>query len=585
MKFKNRKQRFTFSLIVNSFTILSILFFAPLDLYLGNMVNFAFPFSSIWWVLLLVSSGLILIISSIETFLPDLLSFVSNLIIFILGMCCYIQSAFLNGNMTSLADGRIKYSSSIVDSNIIIWVLIAVLVLVGALLLRKFKKINIVKVGLEFICASLIVMQSVALISVLVSTDMNRYNRTEYFSNEKEFELSSNNNVIVFILDTCDDDLFVDPLLEKEPQIFDELKGFTYYPNATSTYSRTYPAVPYLLTKEMCYFDEPYYQYIDEAYENSEYLSDLKNTGADLRIFTFDQYLGRTGNQYFANVKKNDQKVKVKTAPTFLKKMLKISLYRNMPYVCKNRFYYDNEEINKIFAPNDSAIKYDEVAFNKYLTDNGLTVSNNYSASYRFYHLAGTHPGNYWDADLNYKKGATPEESLKGDLKLIKEYIEQMKALGVYDRSTIIITADHGNSGGGHKEILLQQKARPIMIVKPAGESDENGFRISSAPVCQEDLFPTILSSLGSSNSSSYGTAINEIPENYDRDRYYYYTGLFTDIDGEVALIQYKIDGDARDFENWQFTGKYWDVDYSERAVSKRRMKDYSKDKPQKPKK
>ena len=420
-------------------------------------------------------------------------------------------------------------------------------------------------------------MQAVALMTTLLTTDITSYQRYQYLTNEGEFDLSSKNNVIVFILDTCDDKLYVDPLLEKSPEVFEDLKGFTYYPNATSTYSRTYPSVPYLLTKEMCYFNKPYYQFIDQIYEDSDYLTDLKATKTDIRIFTDNQYIGKEGSKFIENLAINHEKYP-NDIFKMLKKMTKISLYRSSPYAAKSRFFYTNYEINNVFFPVDSAIKEDEIEFYDYLSTTGLTENEDYSSAYRFYHLFGTHSGAFWDENLDYKKEPTMEEALIGDIKLIAEYINQMQKLGIYEDSTIIITADHGNSGAG--DPMLYTDTRPIMMIKPAGKGMEDSFEVSNKQISHENLFPTILDALGG-DGTKYGVNVSEIEENSNKDRYFYYSGLLTDKDGEIALIKYAINGDAGDINNWRYTGEYWNIDYSERPVSKHRMSEYTTDKPQ----
>lgn len=51
-----------------------------------------------------------------------------------------------------------------------------------------------------------------------------------------------------------------------------------------------------------------------------------------------------------------------------------------------------------------------------------------------------------------------------GSLKMVGEYIEQLKKLGKYDSSTIIILADHGDG---------DFSLNPIFLIKRKGESRE----------------------------------------------------------------------------------------------------------------
>jgi hypothetical protein len=60
--------------------------------------------------------------------------------------------------------------------------------------------------------------------------------------------------------------------------------------------------------------------------------------------------------------------------------------------------------------------------------------------------------------------------------------------------------------------------------------------------------------------------------ENETRRRLYYYTALYSDTDGEIALREYEINGDANDLANWQPTGNWWNIDYSVNKVSETRF-------------
>ena len=57
---------------------------------------------------------------------------------------------------------------------------------------------------------------------------------------------------------------------------------------------------------------------------------------------------------------------------------------------------------------------------------------------------------------------------LKGARILVEELIRQMKELGIYEKATIIVTADHGLSG--HSEagepLVLKAPACVLMMVK-----------------------------------------------------------------------------------------------------------------------
>ena len=117
-----------------------------------------------------------------------------------------------------------------------------------------------------------------------------------------------------------------------------------------------------------------------------------------------------------------------------------------MRYILKDKFAYTSSSVNSAAMktqPSQSVL-FDDVKFCLDVKTDGLTVTDNYDKSFRFYHLFGTHPGAVIGAEGQHKPGVSQVEATRGCLYLIEQYIAQMKAEGVFENSTIIITADHG---------------------------------------------------------------------------------------------------------------------------------------------
>ena len=156
----------------------------------------------------------------------------------------------------------------------------------------------------------------------------------------------------------------------------------------------------------------------------------------------------------------------------------------------------------------------------------------------------------------------------KFSLQIIYEYIRQLQDLGIYDKTTIIIAADHGSSGGGETLDFPQKTAVPLIMVKPKSADEKEELKISDAPVSQEDLFGTILAGFDC-EESTFPNTVFDFRENQDRERYYYYSALYDDQKGEIELREYRISGDAREAESYHFTGNTWPIQYSLNRVSK----------------
>lgn len=568
------KQKAALVLPVNAFLALSVLFFAPMEIYLGNINEFAFPLNHVWWILLLACAVLTVGGGLLEFILPDRAFLAANVAVFALGLCCYIQSLALNGKMSSLTgEEENTFGTGLVIGNLLIWVFIATAVVVFAVLLAKKKSVKTVASILEFISLAAVAMQTVAFVSLLVTADTSSFQKSDYLTTTGEFELSGKNNVIVFVLDTCDGS-YIDRTLERYPDLMNDLHGFTYYPNSMSTHSRTYPSITYLLTRELCYFDTPYADYIDKAFANSDFLPAIYDAGADIRIFTENAFIGSSFKDKVSNSSSYLQSdLSILSIPDLLKQMLKISLYREMPYAAKPRFQYEIAAINnRICNLPDAFVQGDDPLFFQNLRENGITINQKFDSAFRFYHTRGAHGSFIMDENGMPAEGTDMETCVKGNFHIIEQYIQEMQQLGIYEDSTIIITTDHGLSEAiSYENLSMQTAPSSLLLVKEAGKGMEDPLQVSNAPVGHIDLFPTIWAAYGL-DYSKYGRPVYEIGEDEQRDRYYYFSAFVDDNDGEIVLREYLVQGDAREIENAKLTGRYWDINYSQRSVSKKRF-------------
>ena len=573
------RQKVFLALSVNAFAVLSVLFFAPIEIYLGNVLEFGFAFTHVWWLLLVASLLIVAVIGAVECLLPDKLFLAANTGVFALGLACYVQAMFLNGQMGTLTGETDVYGTGLLVGNLLIWVLLIAAVAAAAVILVKKGRRGLFTSAVTFVSLALIAMQTVAFVSMLLNTDTDSFDKGNYLSTEGQFELASDNNVVVFILDTCDN-YFVQDALEAYPEMMDKLYGFTYYPNAISTHSRTYPSIPYMLTGELCYFDVPYTDYINNAYTDSVFLPRIHDAGVDVRLFTESPYVGAPVADKVANsASAMSGDLSTISVPDLFKQMLKISLYRELPYVAKPRFRYSVGSVNKqVVRLPDRFISEDDALFYQDLREKGLNISKDYDSAFRFYHLNGAHNGADIDRYGMRTEETTQAEAVIGDFHIIEDYIRRMQELGIYEDSTIIITADHGGGVKNLREDLeIPLPICPVFLVKEAGKGTEEPFRVSDAPVSHEDLFPTILAAYGLEYGefADDGQPVYDIAEDAQRERYFYFTAFLSDADGEIALREYLVDGDARLQENWKLTGRNWDINYSQRAVSKKRLSDF----------
>ena len=85
--------------------------------------------------------------------------------------------------------------------------------------------------------------------------------------------------------------------------------------------------------------------------------------------------------------------------------------------------------------------------------------------------------------------------------RLVGEVVEELKVRGLYDRTLIVLTADHGSEYGEHGSVyhghtLYEESLRVPLCLKPAGAGPGKGMSVKTV-VRHVDLFPTVADFLG----------------------------------------------------------------------------------------
>ena len=151
---------------------------------------------------------------------------------------------------------------------------------------------------------------------------------------------------------------------------------------------------------------------------------------------------------------------------------------------------------------------YSYTDFFDHLKKDGLTVDDTDKKYIQMIHLRGAHAPYTSNAKGEYKEDASREENIAGYMYMIEEYMNQMKAAGLYDDATIIVTADHGDKGSNMQVVYF--------IKEPGATGD--AYATNSAPISHTDFPGTILHAIGA-DYSQYGTSIYDWNEGDKRER------------------------------------------------------------------
>lgn len=459
----------------------------------------------------------------------------------------------LNGSMGVLDGTQQTWNFSQYAINIGIWIILATAIIAFSIW-KKEKAFKIMKI----VCVWLTLTQIVSLGVMIISSDDTAPKSELLLTTDGMLEVGESNNIIVFILDKFDGKR-MDEILEADSDFLAPLQDFTYYKNAESEFSPTENSVPYLLTGT-AYNKDSTEKYISYAYDNDILIKDIKDKGYDIGLYTNPQFVPEKLKDIISNYKDGIQRTC--NMWNLLSLMTQCSRYRMAPFIAKEYYQYDTSDINLLVVNEKITNIENDIPFYNKLINDGLKVSENKDSNgtFRFIHMHGAHAPYTMTENFQYIEydnrrddgwGSNGVSQAKGALKIVYEYIRQLKELGKYDDAIIIITADHGYTERlSDADGNMIETSFPILFVKEKNQSNNGNINISNAPVCHEDVIATIKTVIGIDTDA--GT-LDDISENSERVR-------TLKICSNDLFEEYEINGDVRDINSWKLiysNGKY----------------------------
>ncbi len=368
------------------------------------------------------------------------------------------------------------------------------------------------------------------------------------------YTVGSEKNVVVFLIDRYDI-RYVDEVKEHDPDYFDAWEDFVYYEDNITAFSRTYPAVGSMLSGKNHDFKAGVSaaDYFYDAYQNSPLLQGLKEADFSINIYTDEYYAYRDAREFlgYADNISGVHNYTVQERESLCVDMLGLAVYSCVPEMAKMAFSALStdrfEKYVKYDTGDDDEYALRDADIYAGLVENGLTVGE-HENHFAFVHLSGIHSPYKIDADGGPSKSKTSLGATLGCMKLVRAYIDELKRLGLYEDTTIIITGDHPDPISD--DVLPDKPRLTALFVKRAGVSGQP-FTESQAQVGQNNLIPSILSAAGVSYDASLGECYWDIPEGEDRVRTYHFLVNPTAARNEFWMARYSITGNGRDFANW----------------------------------
>ncbi len=543
--------RFLRALLASAFLIFTLLVFCPLEVVAASSGSLLFGFFDITSLVVLMGVVLTLALVFAISFVRGRAFDVVLTLVVAIGICGYVQALFMNASLPD-ADGQHLDLAKHLDITIVstlVWAAI-----ICAFLVFNAKRTAPSRALVLSLSAALLVVQGVSMVGIAqeeqaeldaeVASAGGTVAMTTYGINEVGREA----NVVVFVLDMFDTRV-LDEAMADDPSIFDDYTGFTWYRNSTGSLIPTAHAIPYLITGVMPEHGESYEDYSTRRYEESTLLDDIQSQGFEMTFYS-DSLNEVALEPYGENlVPVEAHRVDGEALWPLL---AKVGLYRDGPWILKPLFWFYTNQLNKTTADN---YVMDDAGYLATLREEGLSFSKNASKAYRFIHLHGDH----WpyvmskEGELVSEDESSQLEQAEGSILMVGEYLQELKRLGIYDQTTVIVTSDHGE--WYIAEAPLERPSTPILLVKPAETPEEAAepLEISEAPTGHVDLPATIIDAVGG-DSTAYGTTVQEVEEG-PRDRYYWMTTYYPEGDYH-SWDEYVINGDSQDIGNWHLTGE-----------------------------
>ncbi len=415
--------------------------------------------------------------------------------------------------------------------------------------------------------------------------DFHRYSLDE----STKFSYSPEQNVIVIILDAFQADIFL-KLLDEDPVLEKDFAGFTFFRNAVSGFSKTYPSVTLMLTGQWYDNSTPIQEFIKDRFLDLSIPRELMRQGWQIDLYPHVKRVVHTSPSIASNAV---PVIKCDVAAAETGKLVDLGMFRISPHWLKplwlngyrwqmGRHLTDwcarDAEIEAGDTPPTGDAVPDHFALRFLYRSRHESDTGSSSPTLKLYHQMIPHSPFLLDRELQLS--ALPAdaegyiEQSRAAISLITRFLDDLRRLDIYDSSVIAIVSDHG--GGSYRPAvdtgLLDAAPRhgddgqsnipgkhlasglPLILIKRA--NDQSALRISDAPVSLGDLARTLAEQLGLKNEFP-GADMFDVSMDQQRTRPYYYYE-FMNWTGEYLprMIEYEASGFSWFSHNWRATGR-----------------------------
>lgn len=498
----------------------------------------------------------------------------------------YAQVLFFNGNSMNAMDGSEVFTG--VSTFGIVFNCIIFFALVGLPIFFLFfrKRQELTQKIMTLICVVIFGMQFVGLITTSASIKkLDENAKFYYFSVDDYLQVSKNENIIVFVMDRLATPFVEDVFDEWGDEATEIFNGFTWYKDNISEYRQTFPSVSTMITGADVKFEKAQSQaeFLPYVWENNTVFKALKENNyringlldSNSTYYNIDDVA-----PYFDNIKTATKAETKIHYDQVLGNATAIAAMRNLPFAFKQLIpVHDYANLTNLFVDLSGCDGYFPKATNPEsdlfyyhaLKDNQLTA-NREQNTFSFVHLNSVHGPFRYDENLKKKISLTFTDTRQayGSMKILNEYFNQLKnmyddnGVSIFDKSTIIVMADHGADDSGYDNAPAAGLAYASLFIKRAGETaDVPMYTNTTAQMSTRNFAATVLKLLGEDCDDNSYFDIDPEPKTdtdieLEQTRNFYFLswkGWNGDFQSAATLDwTATINGNAYKAENWNIT-------------------------------
>jgi len=476
-----KKISYLFPLILGPFTFL---LFGPIEMVTRNSAALWFSWIDVIHIIIVAFLVCFAILLLIVFFLPRKIQRYYIAVIWGIGFALYIQ-----GNIIQVDYGILDGSAPVWDEyriwaiiNTLIWIVLLVL---PTLTVRFWHSVTFKLMG--YITFVLLTVQIVSAITVIVqNSPTDDASQQLIVTADLNHTVSDNQNIVVFVLDSFDV-YYMNTFLEEEPQIKDLLDGFVFFDNVLGMFNYTVVGAPIIYTGKPFLNETLYLEYLDMAWKGSPIYPLLREKNFITNLY-IPNLISPLVVDLIDNVHHSDGWV-MTTVTGMANSLFRFVGVRYFPHIIKSPVWmyisdFDKHRIStQGYIGRTSSLDMD-FRFHQTLLNEGLVVISDKNM-FSMFHLNGPHTPIIYDRNV---QPATPgvttlTDQARGSLQIVLDYIEQMKEVGVYDDTLIVITADHGQ---------YERRQAPAMLIREPHATGQ--LQISHLPLSKLDVMPMLVS-------------------------------------------------------------------------------------------